>query len=261
MTGVADGGGAPARISRFTGPVPLAAALLVTVILSTGCAPLAGRGAGPGVDSAIARSAVANPVEASAARYKGWLVSGGRKHRFRADLYAARPDRLRCEISTPLGQTVFSLIVSGDRFVLLVPRERRYASGLAADEEATGLVGGAGLWISGLLADREALAAGGLVETTGSREVKDDAYTRDFGDGRTISITLSPVKPEPPLSIEAHLPDDVTLRLSRSGILAPPDPAAAFPLEPPTGFEEWPAADLLDMIAGEVPGESPPATP
>jgi hypothetical protein len=206
---------------------------------STGAAALAVT-AGLALAGCAARTVprTTGTVQASVgARYKGTIETGGKKVRVRVDLYAARPDLLRAEIASPHGQTNASIVMRGEEVLIVWPRERAWWSGRTGGPALAGLPGGGAVWAAALLGDRSLLLAReGAKEEPSAMGVR---VSLPIGGADGVSLDFPAEQGEAPLAIDSRPDGDLRIQLQRVSSLSPPDPAAAFPLDPPEGFAHW----------------------
>lgn len=219
-----------------------AALAVCLVLVVAGCAPRHHTSPAP-------QGPPAGQAGTAAARYKVSLETP-RRARLRLEAYAARPDRLRIEVSSPIGQPLLSVVCRSPRCLVLSPRDRCYAWADAdlAGWGLPGLAGTAPFWIAALTSDRDAVGAF-LGEPVSSGE--EVVFSRALEEGARLTVRFKADSQGPPHVIETRRPPDVSAMLELAGTIDSMNLLGAFEQEIPKGFQEVSAPLALDPGAAE----------
>jgi hypothetical protein len=212
------------------------------VVIVAGCAPRRQTRPAPHGPSA-------GQAGAAAARYRV-SIETPRRARLRLEAYAVRPDRLRIEVSSPLGQRLLSVVCRSPRCLVLSPRDRCYAWADAdlAGWGLPGLAGTAPFWIAALTSDRDAVRAF-LGEPVSSGE--EVVFSRALEEGARLTVRFKADSQGPPHVIETRSPPDVSAMLDLAGRIESMNLQGAFEQEIPEGFQEVSAPLALDPGTAE----------
>ncbi|PYT07485.1 MAG: hypothetical protein DMF49_08010 [Acidobacteria bacterium] len=199
--------------------------------------------------------------QSAAARYRGWVRAGERQVPFRAQIFAAKPDKLRVDVLSPLGPPRLSVVFREGKALAVIPRERSFWSGASGTEggKQLGLGAGEEFWVLAMLGDREALAGfSGVTTSADSRKGEGEIeLSRRDADGSLLRLHYDE-KGTPPLLVESETARGgtrVSVHLERLGLLDLPE-AKAFEQAIPEGFAALPGFNLLDLIASGGEEES-----